>query len=258
MPDMKFFPRLLPSRIVPILTYHQIAVTTYKEDPLRLAIPPQRFEAQMKYLFKRGFVTMTLDELIGMVKGINRACGRRIVITFDDGYLDNYTNAFPILKKYGYSATIFLVSSFIGKMDSWRIESQTRLMDWSHVREMSRYGICFQSHTATHLDLTTLADDVVSEELIEARKKIEDVLGIPVKHLAYPYGRYNKRVMRLTNDAGYASAYGIGPAVQNSELSSFCRERFMIDLADRNLCFGLKTSPYGTWMRTIWNFRTLL
>ena len=209
MLDMKFFPRLLPYRMVPILAYHQIAVTTCKEDPLRLAIPPQRFEAQMKYLFNRGFITMTLDERISIVNGINRACGRRIVITFDDGYLDNYTNAFPILKKYGFSATIFLVSSFIGKMNSWRIDSQTRLMDWSHVREMARYGICFQAHTATHLDLTTLADEVVSEELVESRKKIEDVIGIPVKHLAYPYGRYNQGVMRLTNDAGYVAASDI-------------------------------------------------
>lgn len=252
---MNYLLRIAPYRAVPILMYHQIAVTNPEEDPLRLAVPPKRFEAQMRYLSVRGFATVTLDEAIVRVNSGEKTGGRQIVITFDDGYLDNYTHAFPVLEKYGFSATIFLVSDFVGKMRNWGLGGSVRLMDWSHVREMSRHGICFQSHTATHPDLTTLADERMSEELLRSRKKIEDALGTPVQHLAYPFGRYDRRVMQMVAKTGHAAAYGVGPAVGKSDVSQFCRERFQICLRDRSFRFRLKTSAWSTWIRRIWNLR---
>ncbi len=240
---------------VPILMYHQVTVTDPEEDALRLAVPPDRFEAQMKYLSMHGFATITLDEAIVRANSREKPGGRRIVITFDDGYLDNYTHAFPILEKYGFSATIFLVSDLVGKMRNWGLGGSVRLMDWSHVREMSRYGNCFQNHTVTHPDLTTLADERMSEEFLRSRKKIEDALGIPVQHLAYPYGKYNKRVIQMVEKTGHVAAYGIGPAVDKLDGGRFCKERFPIYPRDRNLRFRLKTCAWSTLIRRIWNVR---
>jgi peptidoglycan/xylan/chitin deacetylase (PgdA/CDA1 family) len=227
--------------------YHQVASTTAEEDPLRLAVPPHHFEAQLEYLFERDFVTMTLDEFIGEVGGNRKKCGRQVVLTFDDGYLDNYTNAFPVLQKYGFRATIFLVSDFVGKMTEWNPCGRTRLMDWRHAKEMSQHGICFQSHTRTHADLTKLDNKAVLNELLASRRQIEDILGAPVRHLAYPYGSFDRRVIGLVRKGQYRSACAAGM----SDGSEFSTERFRISLRDKSLLFGVKVSGWGNWLRVI-------
>ena len=246
---MNLLRRFVLYRTVPILMYHQIATTTPEEDPFRLAVPPKRFETQMRYLSDHGFKTATLNEVISWVENGENPPGSRIVITFDDGYLDNYTNAFPVLQKYGFSVTIFLVSDFLGKSRSWGHGHPACLMDWGHAREMSRFGVSFNAHTCTHPDLTTLSNQEASRELIESRKKIEDALGVAVRHFAYPWGRYDKRIMQLTEDAGYEAAF----AIRKSEMSRYCMERFEIALRDGGSLFRLKTSAWASWIRTVWN-----
>ncbi len=235
---------IVPYKTISTLMYHQIQAITPEEDTFRL-VPPEVFDAQMKYLYDHGFTTVTLDDVLTGVDKAEKTHGRRIVITFDDGYFDNYTNAFPILQKYGFSATIFLVTDFLGKRFG-RVQTKY-LMDWSHVREMSKYGISFQSHTCTHPNLTKLSNEGVLKELLECREKIEDALGIGVRHLAYPGGKYDKRVMQLTEDSGYDSAYAGG----KSDKERYCMERFGIALRYGRIRFPLKTSAWASWIRTI-------
>lgn len=232
---------------VPVIVYHQITVTKSKDTLCDEGIPATRFESQMRYLYEHEFETTTPDVIAESMKGLCQVNKKRVVITFDDGYLDNYEYAFPVLQKYRYSATIFLVSDCVGGKRNWGHSSPVPLMDWCHIREMSRYGICFQSHTCTHPDLTTLNHERVSGELSNSRKKIEDALGLSVRHLAYPFGAHNPKVMHLVEDAGYSSAFTFG----RQGGSRFCRERFTIHSRDGSLRFALKTSSLGIWARKI-------
>lgn len=232
--------RLTPSRSIPVLLYHHIAKTTRAEDPLRLGVPPETFRSQMKYLHDRGYASLTLDELAEIEKNQKPDTRKCIAITFDDGYLDNYTTAFGILREFGFSATIFVVTDLLGKK---------RYMNWSHAREMRDYGISFQSHTCTHPDLTKIGHVAGLRELVESRGKIEDILGTAVRHFAYPYGKYNHDVINRVRDAGYLWSYTAGM----SENGSFSKERFDVQLKDSFFMFFWMTSHWGSWVRAVRN-----
>jgi peptidoglycan/xylan/chitin deacetylase (PgdA/CDA1 family) len=245
---MHRFLKLIPYRSVPILIYHQITETIHEEDRNLLSVPPITFESQIKYLHDNKYISITLDELAIIERNNKHDVRKRVAITFDDAYLDNYTNAFPILQKFGFSATIFAVTNLLGKSSAWRRHSAP-CMNWSHAKEMLRYGISFQSHTCTHPDLTKLGSIECLKELIESRKKIEDTLGISVRHFAYPYGKYNNSVIERVKEAGYFSSYAAGW----SERGSSPRERIGFQLTDPPLLFPIMVSGWGSWARTIRN-----
>jgi len=232
--------RLVPYKSIPVLVYHSIAKTTRVQDPFRLGDPPGTFRSQMKYLHDRGFTTLTLDELAEIEKDKKQGTRKRIAITFDDGYLDNYTTAFGILQDFRFSATIFVVTDLLGK---------ARYMSWSHAREMLNYGISFQSHTCTHPDLTKMDHAAGLHELVESRRKIEDILGTTVRHFAYPYGKYNHDVINWVKEAGYLWAYAAGM----SESGRFSRERFDVRLKDSFFLFFWMASHWGSWGRRVRN-----
>ncbi len=230
----------------PVLLYHQIALTHPYNDPLGLGVPQEIFESQIRLLHKKGYQALTLDDIVDGKAINNKPNQKYVAITFDDGYVDNYLNAFPILKKYGFTATIFIPTAYIGKNNSWDGGSLS-LMTWEHAREMFDYGISFQSHTCTHADLTSLPEGKVLIELVESRNTIKDKLGISVKHLSYPFGQYNSRIMDLASQAGYRWACASGIA----NIQSFSMERYQITSKDKGLSFNLKTSKWGKLIRTI-------
>ena len=119
---------------------------------------------------------------------------KSLVITFDDGWADNYTNMFPILKEYDLTATIFVITGFIG---------QSNYMDWNQLREMSEAGISIQSHTASHKPLAQLSKAEIEYEIETSKKTIEDALGEKVSFLSLPHGVFNDKVLKIAQDAGY-------------------------------------------------------
>jgi len=249
---MLYLKRMLPYKSVPVLMYHQIAMPTVEQEALELAVSAGRFELQMIYLREQGFTSITLSEInkLDLEGGDLR---KKLAITFDDGYLDNYDEAFPILKQYDFSATIFLTTDFVGKTHAWGLGQQHRYMDWHHCRELAMEGISFQSHTCSHPDLTMVSDEAIIREVTISRKVIEDILGIPVQHLSYPFGRYDRRVIELTKAAGYESAYASGL----SERGRFCGERFRVRSFEGVWAFSLKTNVWSSWIRSLWNVRSL-
>ncbi len=179
-----------------ILNYHKIDDTF-----ISLAVRPEDFDAQMKYLADNGYHTITPDELYDSLAGNAELPENPVMITFDDGYKDNYENAYPILKKYGFKGTIFVVSSFLGVYPNY--------MTWDQAREMDADNISIQSHTVDHKSMTDLSDDELRAELVDSKKKIEKELGHEIGYMAYPTGTYNLHIANLVKEAGYKAAFTI-------------------------------------------------
>lgn len=195
---------------VPVLFYHKINFPAPEAKEKSLYVNPKNFHCQMRYLKYRRYNPIYLDELVKGMKGQIKLPPKPIVITFDDGYEDNYTVAFPILKEFGFKATIFLVTEDIGKisgvwMDS-REKLKTSLLNWSQIEEMNKGGINFQSHTHTHPVLTKLNSEQIKKELLLSRRIIEEKLQKPVNFLCYPMGDFDERVEGLVKDTGYLGA----------------------------------------------------
>ena len=178
-----------------VLNYHQV-----KNSFNSLAIPPSEFSTQMAYLLENGYVSITPDELEAGLSGELELPPKPVLITFDDGYDDNYLNAFPILKGYGIRATIFVVPAFVGKPN---------YLNWDQLKEMSANGITIESHTLNHYKLEELPDDEIRSELLNSKIMLEENLGVEVNYLAYPTGTYNLHIAGIAKDVGYKGAYTI-------------------------------------------------
>jgi peptidoglycan/xylan/chitin deacetylase (PgdA/CDA1 family) len=185
--------------VVPILMYHHIAVAGPTADTIRrdLSVSPANFAAQMSYLARNGYHTLSVEDLVDCMATGRPLPPSPIVLTFDDGYLDNYTNAFPVLKSFGFAGTFFIITDFAGKGEH---------MTWDQAVEMTAWGMDLESHTLDHPDLAVLPASRLSRQLSESRAIMEQKLGKPVRYLSYPSGRYNAAVMRAAAQAGYAGA----------------------------------------------------
>ncbi len=174
------------------LLYHLVADETYGEYTY-LFVKTEDFEAQLMEIQARGFETYFADEP-------QRANGKPgVVLTFDDGYADNYTTVFPLLQKYNMKATIFLITDTIGTAGHLTEEQ---------ILEMSESGLVhFGSHTASHAKLDSLSQEALREEFETSKANIEDITGKPVTALAYPNGIYNDTVRAAAVEAGYRLAY---------------------------------------------------
>ena len=179
-----------------VLNYHKIDNIHHS-----LAVSPANFERHLKYLSEHGYDSISPDELYEGLAGRLELPENPVLITFDDGYKDNYTNAFPLLKKYGFKATIFVVTGFLGK--------QSQYLTWEQAREMEQHGISIESHTVSHRSMTDLSDEELRSELVESRKQAEKELGHPVEYIAYPTGTYNLHIAEMVKEAGYKAAFTI-------------------------------------------------
>lgn len=194
-----------------VLTYHQISDLDDQLDPYRISVSPADFDRQMRHLKEQRYNVISIDALVSALESGTSLPPNSVVITFDDGYLDNYTNAWEILQRYDFPATIFLVSGLMGKAALWdgEIGAQLPLMSVMQAREMQADGkITFGSHTHTHAALDRLPIDEVRAQLNTSKAVLEDALGKAVTMFAYPYERFNIPVQNAVVDAGYSAAFG--------------------------------------------------
>ncbi|WP_425060043.1 hypothetical protein SCACP_06880 [Sporomusa carbonis] len=182
---------------IPVLNYHEVEDNV--NNPLALTV--RDFDDQMAYLHARGYTTITPDQLLNYLNAGGKLPDKSILITFDDGYVNNYTNAYPILKKYGFTATFFLITDVIGH-NPW-------YMNWDQVREMQEQGFQFGSHTLSHVDLTSISSEEAALQLVKSREGIEWRLKTPAKYLAYPGGFYNPQIEKSVAQAGYKAAFSV-------------------------------------------------
>lgn len=209
-------PVLSPARAeqkIAILMYHKVNPDAFSGG-YGLRVLPDRFAWQMDYLRKRGFQTISFEELSNHWETGVSLPPRPLIVTFDDGYEDNYTYAYPILKNNGFKATIFLVSGLIGKTNEWdtRFKAQppNKLLTWDQIRELEKNGIEFGAHTVTHPNLTKITPEQAAAEITLCKQALEKELGHPVLSFAYPYGKYNDSVKDTAAKAGFKAAVTTG------------------------------------------------
>lgn len=196
-------------REIPVLMYHRVVKSKHSAGRHGIYVTIEQFEMHMRYLKEHGYRTITFDELGRYLYHSFEDRHKNVILTFDDGYEDNYTNMFPILQKYGFKAVIFLVAGL--KTNVWDAgingEPEVNLLNDKQISEMVDYGIQFGSHGLTHRKLTLLDDEQLYREIVLSKKIIEERIGKPVTTFCYPYGDVDERVKNVVRSAGYE--YGV-------------------------------------------------
>lgn len=195
---------------IPVLCYHKIDRPSPDAKVRGGFTPPKRFYKQMRFLQNAGYRFHTAAELIEFYLANGEFPPKGIALTFDDGWKDNYTNLFPILRELGIKATIFLVPSCIGETSAKVVaagEEPREHLSKDEILEMSDYGIEFGSHTVNHLHLDKISADEIKYEVEESKKQIENLLQKHCKTFAYPAGFYNQTARDIVKNAGYTAAF---------------------------------------------------
>jgi peptidoglycan/xylan/chitin deacetylase (PgdA/CDA1 family) len=182
------------NRGVPVLYYHSVRDSADNE----VTITPNMLKTELTYIKDEGYIALTISELNSYILDNSPIPNKSIVITFDDGYMDNYCYAFPILKDLNMKATIFCITS---DLDGSYYLSKDAIL------EMSNYGIDIQSHTVTHPKLNELTYDKQLIELIESKKNLESITGKKVDSVAYPFGNFNNDSIKAAKEAGYTLGF---------------------------------------------------
>jgi len=219
---------------VPVLMFHYIRVNLDHNDKVgfNLSVTPNNFAQQMNYLATHSYHPITLDEMGSALFSNGKLPPKPIVITFDDGYRDSYTSAFPILKKYGFKAVNFVITGLVGAPN---------YLTWEQIKEMNSSGIfSFGSHTAKHRALTELKDELVRKELADSKNILEQELGVIINWFAYPYGKVNDRVSYLTQASGYLGAFGTNLGTYQSTDYLFTLPRIRVGGGDTVKSFAAK------------------
>ena len=180
---------------IPVLMFHSI--TNVKGNELEIS--KAQFKMEMQYLKDKGYTTLTLTEVYDFFEKNKPIPKKSVVITFDDGYLNNYTNAYPILKQFGFKATIFDITS--------TVDTSTNYLNSAQLKELSNNGIDIQPHTITHPHLNKLSYDQQYKELKTSKDFIETLLSKTVKFVAYPYGEWNQDTIKAVKNIGYTMAF---------------------------------------------------
>lgn len=181
------------SSYIPVLTFHKI-----DETPSVISFPPSLFESFMEKLIRNGYRAVGLTDAVENLYRGAPFQEKTFVLTFDDGYRSVYSEAFPVMKRHGMSATVFLtVGDPPGPGGRIPPLNGSEMLSWAEVTEMREAGIRFGAHTLTHPDLTRLGTEKIEYEIVKSKEIIEGVLGEPVRSFAYPYGRYDERSMGI-------------------------------------------------------------
>lgn len=198
-----------------VLMYHRVVLTQNTRDLSGNSITADDFDQQLDWLLRHDYTCAPLAAVATALherQPLDALPERSFAITFDDGYSDNYVLAWPILRRYGFTATIFLVTDCIGgsnEFDHARGLNAVRMLTRSQIREMHVAGIDFGSHTCSHpADLTSLQGPSLEHELLDSRLELESLLDAQCLDFSYPHGKMNAAVEDAVERAGYALACG--------------------------------------------------
>ncbi len=231
-------------RPVPVLMYHH--VNPHHGDTV--TVTPEVFEAQMEHLRESGYRTLTAAELLEYMNGDLALKQKAVVITFDDGWLDNYLYAFPVLKKNHLNATVFIVTDRIERASGRMVslpdyvpthnESKALIekgeacrvaLNWKLVEEMAGSGLVqFYSHTKSHRKCDQLSERELFEELGQSKQIMEENLGRTCPFLCWPYGKYTHGAVQVAKAVGYRALYTTDHGVVKAGSDPFSVKRIVV------------------------------
>jgi len=214
-----------------ILTYHSISNEIEPDE----TVTPEEFERQLQYI-KENYRVISLEEAIEYLQTDFGKISGSIVITFDDGYSDNYYNAYPLLKKHDFPATIFLISDFIKNNGSKYLSS-------SQIHEMKSNDISFGSHTVSHQILTRLTNEEIVREIRDSKDTLESRLDQKISSFAYPVGTradFNDEIMEIVKACKYTCACSNMYGMNGENADIFALKRIGIETTDNFFIFKQK------------------
>ena len=225
----------------PIIMYHSVLPEVPKGNVLTVSV--DTFEKQMSFFKRHNYNVVTLGWVKGYILKKRKIPSRAVALSFDDGNKDNYTYAFPILKKYNFPAAIFIIVSEVGAPGR---------LSWEEIKEMRDSGlITFGSHSFTHPFLDTLGKgDDLKKEITGSKLALEEKLGRPVELFCYPCGRFNDEVIQAVKDAGYQEAMATNPGKKIPNDNILALKRLRISENARNMfVFWFETTGYYNFIR---------
>jgi peptidoglycan/xylan/chitin deacetylase (PgdA/CDA1 family) len=181
----------------PVLVYHHV-----DNHAGRWYVPVKKFEEQLKWLSDNGYHTASMDDYITALQAGQQLPAKTIVLTFDDGYADAYTNVFPLLQEYGFTGTFFVVTGYVGTPN---------YLSWDEITEMQTAGMEIGAHTVHHPFLTKLSANKMIYEVQQSRIDLENHLAKGPTVFAYPYNDHNKAVIDVVRQSGFRGAVIVGP-----------------------------------------------
>jgi len=239
---------------VSVLMYHSVA--NENEESIhpyyQVTTSPQRFEEQMKLLKDEGYAVVPLADVARAAKSGEAPRHKCAAITFDDGYRDFLSFAFPILRKYGFPATVFLPTAFIGEAP--QVFKKKECLTWSEVRELHKAGVVFGSHTVSHPQLHSVSPAELEREVRASKAAIEDHLGSAIDSFSYPYafpeqdGEFKRRLRNLLEESGYLHGVSTIIGTLGSKDDRFFLKRLPVNSLDDTRFFRAKLEGGYNWL----------
>lgn len=208
--------------VVPILLYHFVGRESLERDgasTTRYNVTTADFDAQLALLHRLGYQTVTVGEITAALRGEGILPVRPIAITFDDGWVEQYSIAFPLLQKYGMKATFYVPSSYT---------TGGRVVTWEELEELRDAGMEIGAHTRKHVNLLSVSAEDASYEIFGSKSVLEAKLDITVESMAYPYGLYSGSTVALAQQAGYRAAVALNASPKQSLSNLYALRRFEI------------------------------
>jgi peptidoglycan/xylan/chitin deacetylase (PgdA/CDA1 family) len=237
--------------------YHSIsAVDESRSHPYyRTATSVEVFEEQVSFLRENGYRAVSLSDAVSLTQGSAKLAAKCFVMTFDDGFQDFYRQAYPILSRNDYTATVFLPTAYIG--DTPRKFNGVECLTWNQVRELRRAGVYFGSHTVSHPQLRDLDDRKMEHEIRASKDTAEEHLGCPVTSFSYPYAfpeadrAFKNRLRGVLEEAGYRNGVStiIGRADHNDD--ALLMKRLPVNSCDDRRLFRAKIEGGYDWLHTV-------
>ena len=229
--------------VVPILVYHHVDYVPKGTLSLN-TVSPSNFERQMRYLRNNDYIVLRLYELVNLIESGEPIPRKSVVVTFDDGYEDNFKYAFKILKKHVIPATIFIVTDLVGTPG---------FLTWDEIKEMQERGIFIGSHSRRHPYLPELSYEQQADEIKGSRRILMEKLDAPINFLAYPSGGFNKQIIKIVKEAGYKGACTTNRGFNRLNKDVYQLNRIRIKNLDSDFTLWTKLSGYYNLFRATKN-----
>ena len=243
-----------------ILVYHSVGILPDKRLKLDNVLP-HNFEKQMAYLAQEGYTVISLNQISNLLNSGNENIpSKAVALTFDDGYRNVYLHAYPILKQYGFVATVFPVYNYIGtaKLFEWdkkldgvghSAKKEFSSLSWTELREMHANGISIGSHTLNHSELNNLTMKRLKQEISDSKQRLEEKLNVPIDFFCYPRGKFNQKVKEITRASGYLGACSLIIGLNSSKDDLYILKRTPVISLDSLQDFKRKLAGSDDWLQ---------